>query len=85
MLSKMEFYGISDEANKLIQPYFNNTYQRVLLKYNSMKYSFKWEPAKQWGPQGSIHVTICFSCTLMIFQKLYQIYPKQLYLQMIHA
>ena len=57
----MEFYGISDEANTLIQSYFNNRYQRVLLKYNSMKYSSKWEPPKHWGPQGSIHGPLFFS------------------------
>jgi hypothetical protein len=42
LLSKMEFYGISGEANKLVQSYLNNWYQRVVLNNNSMKYFSKW-------------------------------------------
>jgi hypothetical protein len=50
----MEFYGISGEANKLIQSYLNNRYQRVVLNNNSVKYFSKWEPVKHGVPQGSI-------------------------------
>jgi len=76
----MEFYGISGKANKIIPPYFNNRYQSVLLKNNSMKYFSKWEPIKYEVSQGSIHRPYFFSCTLMFFQILYLMYPNQFYL-----
>jgi Reverse transcriptase (RNA-dependent DNA polymerase). len=50
----MEFYGILGETNKIIQSYLNNRYQRVLLKYNSVKYFSNWEPVKHGVPQGTI-------------------------------
>jgi len=52
LLSNIEFYGISGKANKLIQSYLNNRYQRVLLKNNSIKYFSIWELVKHSVPQG---------------------------------
>jgi len=69
----MELYGISGTANKLIQSYLNNRYQRVLLQNNSFKYFSKWDPVTHTVPQGLDHYFL--SCTLLIFLKLCLIHP----------
>ena len=54
LLSKVEFYGILGNANKLIKSYLKDRYQRVLLKNNSFKYFSKWQSVKHRVSQGSI-------------------------------
>jgi len=55
LLSKLEFYGITDKANNLIKSYLNNRYQRVIIKNNYSKNCLSdWRKAKQGVPQGSI-------------------------------
>ena len=55
LLSKLEFYGITCRANNLIKSYFNDRYQRALIKIKlSKNYFSEWEKVKQGVPQGSI-------------------------------
>jgi len=42
----MEFCGISGKAKNLIKPYLQDRFQRVLIDYDSRKYSSEWEPVK---------------------------------------
>ena len=54
-MSKMNFYGISDKANKLLESYFKDRYQRVVMKDKfSNKLTSKWEQIKHGVPQGSV-------------------------------
>jgi hypothetical protein len=52
----MKFYGISGVANKLMESYLRNRYQRVVINvhYNSNGYFFKWEEVQHRVPQGSV-------------------------------
>jgi hypothetical protein len=55
LLAKLELYGISGIANKLMKSYLNNRYQRTVIKDNmSNKVSSEWELVKHGFPQGSI-------------------------------
>ena len=55
LLAKLEFYGVSGIANKLLKSYLNNRYQRTVNKDNmSNKLSSEWEVVKHGVPQGSI-------------------------------
>jgi len=55
LLAKLEFYGISGTANKLMKSHLNNRYQRTVIKDNmSNKLSSEWELVKHGVPQGSI-------------------------------
>jgi len=55
LLSKLEFYGITDKANNLIKSYLNDRYQRVIIKNNYSKNCLSdWRKVKQGVPQGSI-------------------------------
>ena len=55
LLPKLEFYGISGTANKLLRSYIKNRYQRVVIKGNMHnKLTSKWEPMKHGVPQGSV-------------------------------
>ena len=55
LLAKLEFYGISGTANKLMKSYLNNQYQRTVIKDNmSNKLSSEWELVKHGVPQDSI-------------------------------
>jgi len=54
-LAKLEFYGISGIANKLMRSYLKNRYQRVVIKDNMFnKLTSKWEPVEHGVPQGSV-------------------------------
>jgi len=55
LLSKLEFYGITNKANALIKSYLNDRYQRALVdnKYSNTT-SCGWGLVKQGVPQGSI-------------------------------
>ena len=51
----MKFYGISGTANKLMESYLENRYQRVLVKNDTCnKSSSYWIHMKHGVPQGSI-------------------------------
>jgi hypothetical protein len=52
----MKFYGISGVANKLMESYLRNRYQRVVINvyYNSNGYFFKWEEVQHRVPQASV-------------------------------
>ena len=55
LLSKLEFYGISGIAIKLLRSNLTNRYQRVIVKDNCLnKQVSEWEPIKHGVPQGSI-------------------------------
>ena len=52
----MKFYGISGVANKLMESYLRNRYQRVVINAhnNSNGYFSKWEEVQNGIPQGSV-------------------------------
>jgi hypothetical protein len=52
LLSKMRFYGISGVANKLMESYLRNRYQRVIINAhnNSNGYFSKWEEVQHGVP-----------------------------------
>jgi len=56
LLKKMKFYGISGIANKLIESYLRNGYQRVVINAhnNSNGYFSKWENVQHGVSQGSV-------------------------------
>jgi hypothetical protein len=55
LLSKMKFYGITGIANKLIESYLRNRYQRVVINDNRLnKYHSEWEQIHHRVPQGSV-------------------------------
>ena len=52
LLSKLEYYGISGLATKLMKSYLSERYQRVVLKENSSnKRTSDWELVKHGVPQ----------------------------------
>jgi hypothetical protein len=55
LLLKMKYYGIKDIANKLIESYLRNRYQRVVINGDKLhKYYSGWEQIHLGVPQGSI-------------------------------
>ena len=56
LLSKIKCYGISGVANKLMESYLRNRYQRVVINAhdNSTGYFSKWEEVQHTAPQGSV-------------------------------
>jgi hypothetical protein len=56
LLLKMKFYGIIGIANKLMEYYLRNRYQRVIINAhdNPNGYFSKWEKVKHGVPQGSV-------------------------------
>jgi hypothetical protein len=50
LLSKMKFYGITDVANRLMESYLRNRYQRVVIN----DYSSTWKEVRHGVPQGSV-------------------------------
>jgi hypothetical protein len=51
----MKFYGITDIANKLIESYLRNRYQRVVINDGKLnKYHSEWEQIHHGVPQGSV-------------------------------
>jgi len=55
LLEKLKFYGISGNANKLLNSYLTNRYQRVKIKNNhTINYCSEWDNVKQGVPQGSV-------------------------------
>jgi len=54
-LAKLELYGISGIANKLMRSYIKNRKQRVVIKDNMInRLTSKWEPVEHGVPQGSV-------------------------------
>jgi len=56
LLSKMKFYGITGVANRLMESYLRNRYQKVNIDghNNSNYYLSKWKEVQHGVPQGSI-------------------------------
>ena len=56
LLSKMKFYGISGAANKLIESYLQDRYQRVIINaHNCTNAHFStWKKVQTGVPQGSV-------------------------------
>ena len=55
LLGKLKFYGITGTANKLIESYLTNRFQRVKLRDNqSVNCYSEWDKVKQGIPQGSV-------------------------------
>jgi hypothetical protein len=55
LLSKLNFYGISGKANKLLKSYMTDRYQRVVMKDKlSNNLTSEWELIKHGVPQGSV-------------------------------
>ena len=55
LLAKMEFYGISGIANKLMRSYLENIYQRISMKDSKFNKLYStWEHVKHGVPQGSV-------------------------------
>jgi hypothetical protein len=55
LLSKMKFYGIRDIANKLMESYLRNRYQRVVINDDRLnKYYSELEQMHHGVPQGSV-------------------------------
>jgi len=52
----MKFYGVSGVANKLMESYLRNRYQRVVINThnNSNGYFSKWEKVEHRAPRGSV-------------------------------
>jgi len=58
----MKFYGISGVANKLMESYLRNWYQRVVINVhnNSNGHFSKWEEVQHRIPQGSVLGSLLF-------------------------
>ena len=55
LLDKLEFYGISGTANKLMKSYLESRYQRVILNDNLWhRITSNWVPVFHGVPQGSV-------------------------------
>jgi len=55
LLEKLKFYSISGNANKLLNSYLTNRYQRVKIKDNhTIHYCSEWDNVRQGVPQGSV-------------------------------
>ena len=52
----MKFYGITGVANRLLESYLRNRYQRVIINdhNNSNAYFSKWKKVQHRVPQGSV-------------------------------
>jgi hypothetical protein len=55
LLAKLNFYGVSGKANKLLESYIRNRYQRVKLRDKFFNHlTSEWEPVRHGVPQGSV-------------------------------
>ena len=55
LLAKLEFYGIRGTANQLMRSYFENRFQRIIIKDNMhFKSTCTWIKMEHGVPQGSL-------------------------------
>jgi len=55
LLAKLDFYGITGHAHKLLNSYLKNRYQIVITRKNrSSTYYSEWDKVKRGVPQGSV-------------------------------
>jgi len=55
LLSKLNYYGISGKANKLLESYIKDRYQRIVMNDKfSNKLTSEWKRVKHGVPQGSV-------------------------------
>jgi hypothetical protein len=74
LISKLNFYGITGTANKLIKSYLSSRYQRVIIKDKYLnKFSSQWAEVKYGVPQGSVLGPLFFFYISTISQKLSEI------------
>jgi hypothetical protein len=62
LLSKMKFYGITGDANRLMETYLRNSYQRGITNdhNNSNGYFSKWKEIQHGVPQSSVLEPLLF-------------------------
>jgi hypothetical protein len=68
LLSELEFYGISGQANSLLKSYLQERRQRTLVDYDSKKYYSEWDSVTDGVPQASILSPCFFFYMLMTYQ-----------------
>jgi len=81
----MEFCGICGKAKNLIKPYLHDRFQRVLIDYDSRKYSSEWEPVKHGVSQGSICGPLFFLLCINDIPNVVSDISNKFYFQMIRA
>lgn len=80
LISKLNFYGITGTANKLIKSYLSSRYQRVIIKDKYLnKFSSQWAEVKYGVPQGSVLGPLFFFYISTISQKLSEISNPMLF------
>ena len=83
----MTFYGITGVANRLMESYLTNRYQRVIINTNNNSYGYisKWIEVQHEVPQGSVLGPILFLICINDLSKTYLKNPAQSYLLMTQA